>query len=398
MDILNEAKEIKNEIIEYRRELHRYPEVGARLPKTKEFVKMRLCEMGYEPQEICESGIVATISGKLQGRCIMLRADMDALNIEEKTNLSFKSENQNMHACGHDMHTAMLLGTAKILARHKSDLCGTVKLVFQPDEEGFKGAKTMIEAGVLENPKPEAALALHVHSGTPTGVVICGKGIVMSDCRIFRIVIRGKECHGAMPENGIDAINIAAHIFIALGEIQTREIDAKEPSVITIGKFQGGSAPNVITDNVVIEGTIRSFDNELSKKIFERIGEISKNIAAAFRGSAVISEVSSTPRLVNDEVLTEKISGFISQMLGSDKIVHINEGGMGSEDFAAYSEKIPSTYLIIGAGAKEEKPEFGQPMHNEGVVFNEDVLPIGAAIYANSAMKWLARELNVCYT
>lgn len=390
--ILNSAKKMREYIVSDRHNLHKNPEVGTCLPKTKEYVKKRLSQMGYEPVEVCTSGVVATISGKNTGKCIMLRADMDALGMSEKTDLDFKSENGNMHACGHDMHTAMLLGAAALLREYQSEICGTVKLVFQPDEEGFTGAKSMIEAGVLENPVPDAALALHVHSGTPSGLLLCVKGTSMAGCTLFRITVTGKGCHGAMPETGVDPINIAAHICLSLQEITAREISAKKPAVITIGKFCGGHTPNIIPQETVIEGTIRTFERELSDKIFHRIEEISDNIAKTFRGSAFVEELSSAPPLINNPKLTEQMASYASDLLGEKSVCTLNEGGMGSEDFASYTYKLPCAYLLLGAGTKQENPLFGQPMHNEKVVFNEDILPLGAAVHTYCALKWLDRS------
>ena len=184
--MIESATKFKEELVEIRRTIHQHPEVGPVLPKTKEFVSKKLKEYGYEPQEICESGIVATIQGEQPGKTILLRADMDALAIREKAALSFASENGAMHACGHDMHATMLLGAAKLLKQYQKDIKGTVKLVFQPDEEGFTGAKSMIKAGVLENPHVDAGMALHVHSGTPTGMILGGMGTSMSGCTLFR--------------------------------------------------------------------------------------------------------------------------------------------------------------------------------------------------------------------
>ena len=373
--IYNSAKQIQPEMVSIRRTLHRHPEIGTCLPNTKEFVKKQLFEMGYEPVEICESGIVASISGVAPGRCILLRADMDGLNIREMTELECRSENGYMHACGHDMHTAMLLGAARLLRNYQSKITGTIKLVFQPDEEGFTGAKAMLKAGVLEQPVPEAGMALHVHSGTPSGLILCGQGTTMAGCTLFRISVKGIGCHGAMPENGVDPINIAAHIHLALQEITAREIAAKTPAVITIGKFSGGQAPNIIPQDAVIEGTIRTFDKSLSAEILQRITVISK-----------------APPLINNPQLTSQMAGFITELFGEKSIYLMDGGGMGSEDFSSFTYELPCVYLLIGAGTAEENPQYGMPMHNEKVIFNEEILAKGAAIHTYCALKWLCDE------
>ena len=408
--ILEKARAIEQEIIADRRCLHQMPEVGVYTPRTAAYIKERLTEMGIAhrdcgvhsqedrekmvfagyPDAPTSTGVVAVI-GK-GGPCILLRADMDALRVREATGLDFQSENGAMHACGHDMHAAMLLGAAALLKRHQADLKGTVRLVFQPDEEGFTGAKSILEAGVLKDaPTPQAALALHVNSGTPSGMVLCGRGTFMAGCTLFRISVRGTGCHGAMPETGVDPINIAAHIYLALQALTAREISAKEPAVVTVGRFQGGQAPNIIPEEAVMEGTIRTFDRELTARIMERIRQLSEGIASAFRGSAQMEELASAPPLQNDPALVEDMATLAETLLGREKVYRLKEGGMGSEDFASYTYELPCAYLLLGAGVPQENPRYGQPMHNPKVVFNEDVLPLGAALLTAGAMHRLER-------
>ena len=386
---MEQAIAIKDDIVEYRRVIHSNPEVGAELPKTKAYVMDKLREFGYEPEEICESGIVATIEGSKPGKTFLLRADMYALPMAEATDCDFKATNGAMHSCGHDMHTAMLLGAAKLLKQNQDEIEGTVKLVFQPDEEGFTGAKKMIEAGVLQNPKVDAAMAMHVNSGTPSNLVVCGLGTSIGGCNRFRIVVKGTGCHGALPETGVDPINIAAHIFLAIQEITSREIPATKPAVITIGKFAGGDAPNIIPNEVVMEGTIRTLEKELGEQIFSRMNDIVTSTAKMFRGEAELIELSSVPPLANNKELANEVTGYMKDIVGEQGIFLFEGGGMGSEDFASYSYEVPSLYVILGAGAKNENPLYGVPMHNEKVVFNEDVLPTGAAMHAYSAIMWL---------
>lgn len=387
--ILESARALENEIITMRRTIHQNPETGRSLPRTKVFVMEKLKEFGYEPKEICESGIVAEITGPKPGKVFLLRADMDGLVIQEKAELPFRSENGCMHACGHDMHTAMLLGAAKLLRQYQDQIKGTIKLVFQPDEEGFTGAKSMLAAGVLENPKVDAGMALHVNSGTPSGMVLCGSGTCMAGCTLFRIHVKGTGCHGAMPETGVDPLNIAAHIYLALQEITSREIAAREPAVVTIGKFSGGDAPNIIPQEVVLEGTIRTMDRDLSARILTRIGEIAEGTAALFRGKASVTEIASAPPLKNDPDMIDEVAGYIRKLTDEKKVIVFREGGMGSEDFASYTYEIPCAYLLLGAGTSQEDPHFGKPMHNECVVFNESILPLGAAMHTWGAIRWL---------
>ena len=387
--IYHSATELKPELIQIRRTLHGHPEVGGALPQTKKLVTDKLKEYGYEPWEICESGIVATIKGHSEGKTILLRADMDALSVKENTQLPFASTNGAMHACGHDMHAAMLLGAAKLLRQYQNEIKGTVKLVFQPDEEGFTGAKEMLKAGVLENPSVDAGIALHVHSGTPTGVILGGLGTCMSGCTLFRIQVRGTGCHGAMPETGIDPINIATHIYLSLQTINARENCALTPMVLTIGKFIGGKAPNIIPEEVIMEGTIRTMDRKLAEHVFKRMKEIAEQTATLFGGKATVTETSSAPPLINNPDMVKEIAEYTKE------IYEPEGGGMGSEDFASYTSEIPCCYLLVGAGSANENELYGKPMHNECVVFNEEILPLGSALYAYSAIRWLQEHSSL---
>ena len=391
-NMITQAQAMKEELLEIRRALHQNPEVGSSLPKTKAYVMEKLREYGYEPQEICESGIVATLKGTKPGKTLLLRADMDALPVNEEADCDFKADNGCMHACGHDMHTAMLLGAAKLLQNNRELLKGTIKLVFQPDEEGFTGAKRMIEAGVLKHPDVDAAMALHVHSGTPSNLVLIGRGTSIAGCNKFRITVKGTGAHGAMPELGVDPINIAAHIYLAIQEITAREISATIPAVVTIGRFEGGTAANIIPEEVIMEGTIRALSKEAGEFIFERMKEITDKTAGMFRGEAVLESVASAPPLTNDDILVEKVSGYLRDLFGEKSVVVFSNGGMGSEDFDSYSQEVPSIYLMLGAGTKQENPLFGEAMHNPKVVFSEDILVTGAAIHAFSAIRLLAEE------
>lgn len=395
MNYLEESKQISNELKEIRRHIHSCPEAGKSLPVTKAFVMDKLNEYGYEPEEICKSGIVAVLRGgqaSAESKTILLRSDMDALAIKEEAPVEFASRNGFMHACGHDMHTAMLLGAAKLLKTHEKELKGNVKFVFQPDEEGFTGAKKMLAAGVLENPKADVGMALHVNSGTPSGMFLCGLGVCMAGCTLFKIKVKGTGCHGAMPETGVDPINIATHIYLSLQEIVAREISPTSPVALTIGRFDGGKAPNIIPEEVVMEGTIRTMDRDLSDKIYNRIEEISKQTAELFRGYAEVTETASAPPLLNDKELVKEMAGYIKEITDPSKVFIFEQGGMGSEDFASYTYEIPCSYLLLGAGSPSENPLFGKPMHNDHVVFNEDILPLGSAALATCATKWLANN------
>lgn len=393
-NILNDSKELKSSLIEIRRELHKNPEVGIYLPNTIKFISSKLKEFGYTPEIIDEVGVLATIKGPKEGKTFLLRADMDALPIEEESDFDFKSTNGNMHACGHDMHSTMLLGAAKLLKKYQSEISGTIKLLFQPDEEGFTGGKRMIKAGVLENPKVNAAMALHVFSNAPSNSIVYSVGTCISSCIKFKITITGLGCHGAMPETGIDPLNIASHVYLALQEITSREVSATDPVVLTIGKFVGGTAANIIPEKVVMEGTIRTLSEDVGRFTFDRVKDISINVSKAFRGSAVVEEVVSVPPLINDSNLSEKLFSYTKDLFGTTKnVIKANNSGMASEDFADIAKLVPSTYFIIGAGTKEENPSFGYPMHHSCVGFNEDILTSGSAMLAYNSIMWLKENI-----
>lgn len=393
-EIYRQAEDMQDELIEIRRNLHQNAEVGIQLPYTKSYVKNKLKEYGYEPEDIANSSIMASIHGEIPGKTILLRADMDALKIEENTSLEFRSVNGAMHACGHDMHATMLLGAARLLKMHKNQISGTVKLLFQEDEEGFTGAKSAIKEGILEHPKVDAAMAIHVNSGTPSKLVMGGLGSFMAGCTLFRIEVVGIGSHGAMPEKGVDPINIAAHIYLSLQEIVSREIAAQDACVLTIGKFTGGQAPNIIPEKVMMEGTIRYKKKETGDYVYKRIQQIADFCAKSFGGNASVEEISSAPPLINHDEMLYEFSDYIKELTEDQQCIILPQGGMGSEDFASFCEKVPIAYLLLGAGSPQEDSRYGKPMHNPSVIFNEDVLALGSAIYASCALKWLEAHGN----
>ena len=384
MNIINRAKELSNEMIENRRYIHRFPEINDDLPRTTKFVIEKLTEMGYEPKEICKSGIVATVGHG--GKTIMLRADMDALPMKEESGLPFSSENEYAHTCGHDIHTSMLLGAAKLLKEVEKDLKGTVKLMFQPAEESVEGARAMIEAGLMENPHVDAAIAMHINSADlPTGVVGYTIGETFASADKFRITVNGLGSHGAQPHNSADPINSAVHIHLALQEILSREVGPLENAVVTIGLFQAGTAGNAIPEKAVMEGTVRAYKKDIRDFILKRIEEISTLTAKAFRTECEVDFYASVPAIISDENITNEFVGYIKGILG-DKVVPYRKQ-MLSEDFSFVSDLVPSSYLALGAGSKEEGYKYG--LHNPKIIFNEEAIHVGAAVFAECAIKYL---------
>lgn len=352
--------------------------------------------MGYTVQECGKAGLVTTV-GKPGGKVILLRADMDALPIAEEADVDFACKNGRMHACGHDMHTAMLLGAAKILKAHESELDGMVKLMFQPAEEIFEGSKDMIASGVLENPRPDAALMIHVAAGMPLPagtVVVSAPDVSAPAADYFTIRVHGKGCHGSAPQNGIDPLTAAAHILIALQEIHARELSASDEAVLTIGTFHAGEAGNVIPDTATMGGTIRTYDEKTRAYLKERMTAIAKNVAEAFRASAEASFGSGCPTLVNDKDLSEKVTGYLKDLLGANRAFTTAElsggkpaRGGGSEDFAYVSHEVPSLMLALAAG--EPSKGYPYPQHHPKVKFDESVLSTGAAVFVDCALQYL---------
>jgi len=394
--ILQEAKALQEEIKSHRLWLHTHAETGFDLTETKPYVKSALMKMGYTVQECGKAGLVTTV-GKPGGKVLLLRADMDALPIAEEADVDFACQNGRMHACGHDMHTAMLLGAAKLLKAHESELDGMVKLMFQPAEEIFEGSKDMIASGVLENPRPDAALMIHVAAGMPLPagtVVVSAPGVSAPAADYFTIRVHGKGCHGSAPQNGIDPLTAAAHILIALQEIHARELSASDEAVLTIGTFHAGEAGNVIPDTATMGGTIRTYDEKTRAYLKERITAIAKNVAEAFRASADVSFGSGCPTLVNDKELSETVTGYLKDLLGANRAFTTAElsggkpaRGGGSEDFAYVSHEVPSLMLALAAG--EPSKGYVYPQHHPKVKFDESVLSTGAAVFVDCALQYL---------
>jgi len=393
--LFEEAKKYEAEMVEDRRYFHKNPELGLDLPLTTKYVMDKLIDLGYEPKEICKSGIVAIAGGKKPGKTFLIRGDMDALPIREESDLEFKSTNDNMHACGHDMHTAMMLGAARLLKDHEDEIEGKVKLMFQPGEETLSGAKIMLEAGVLENPPVDKAMMIHVASGFPLksgAVVFLDKGPISANVDIFEIKIQGKGGHGATPDTAIDPLNVLAHIHIALAEINSREVVAGEVAVLTIGEMHGGNAANIIPDTAYMKGTIRSYSKEVRELINKRLEEIAKGIATTFRCTASV-ESKGCPCVINDKELFDDAIRYNTEMLGPELIAEMEKitgKGMklsGSEDFGFLSPHVPT--LMLGLSASVFKDGIAYPQHHPRVVFDESVLPIGASVYANTAIEWL---------
>ena len=394
--VLHSAQAISREIVDDRRWLHAHAETGFDLQETKPYVRNALESMGYAVKDCGKAGLTTTV-GKPGGKVLLLRADMDALPIPEEADVPFASPNGNMHACGHDMHTAMLLGAAKFLKDQEAELNGQVKFMFQPAEETFEGSADMIRSGILEDPKPDAAMMIHVSAGLPLPagtVIVSSPGVSAPAADYFTIRVQGKGCHGSAPQNGVDAIAAAAHILIALQEIHARELAATEEAVLTIGTFHGGTAENVIADSVTMGGTIRTYDEKTRAYLKQRMTEIARSVAAAFRATADVSFGTGCPTLVNDGPFGEMVTGYLRELLGNQLVFTTDQlsggkpaRGGGSEDFAYISQQVPSVMLALAAGEPEKG--YCYPQHHPKVTFDESVLPVGSAVFAWTALEFL---------
>lgn len=400
-NILQEAAAYQEQLVQTRRYLHSHPETGFDLKNTTEYVRKELIAMGYEPVMCGKSGIIALAGKKKSGKVFLIRGDMDALPIKEESDVPFSSNNGKMHACGHDMHTTMMLGAARLLKSHEYEIEGTVKLMFQPAEEIFEGSDDMINAGVLNSPDVDAAMMIHVMAGLPipAGTVIsCDGGVSAPAADYFYIDIQGKGCHGSMPNNGVDPITIAAHIITGLSEINSRELGLSDDAVITIGTINAGNAANVIPDTAHMSGTIRTYDEETRSYIKQRVSDIASNIASAYRGSASVTYGSGCPCLLNNPDLATCSAKYLNELLGPSRTftaaqLNAMSGGgkasksTGSEDFAYVSQKVPSIMFALAAGTPQDG--YCYPQHHPKVKFDEAILSEGSAVYAYTAMRWL---------
>lgn len=394
-ELLKEAATLQAELQVIRRDLHEHPELGFDMAYTKPLVKKKLQEMGYEPQDCGRAGVVALVGGKNPGKTILIRGDMDALPIQEEADVEYRSKTEGkMHGCGHDMHTAMMLGAAKLLKEHEDEIQGTVKLEFQPAEEIFQGSLDMMEAGLLEN--VDAAMMIHVIAGMPMPsgmVLIPDGGISTASCEQYHIVVKGKGGHGSMPHESIDPITAAAHIHLALQEINSRELDGNDFGVFTTGHFEAGNASNVIPDSAQMWGTIRTTDrdNEVGKLIKTRMAEISKGIGAAMRCEVEVEFYDYCPCMMIDGELAVDTMNYMKDLFGQGAInlsvVSGGKAGGGSEDFAFVSHKIPTVSMFLTAGNSQEGYLYGQ--HHPKVKYDDSVLYLGSAAYTQMAICWL---------
>nr|WP_207652898.1 amidohydrolase [Anaeromicrobium sediminis] len=389
IDIKKEVLSLNEELIELRRDFHKYPELGYEEFRTAEKITEYLERLGLKTERFCKTGVVSTIEGNKEGKTIMLRADIDALPQREETNVEYASLNEGkMHACGHDGHTAMLLVAAKILANHKEKLNGNVKLVFQPNEEQA-GAEDMIKEGVLENPKVDSAFGIHLWTPVESGKIAVIEGPIMAACEEFKLTVIGESGHTSAPHEGNDPILITCKIVEALQALETRQANPLDPITIMVGKINGGSAKNIIAGSVNIEGTIRfSFEEEKKGKerLLKNFKRIVDGICMAFSAKYELQFIPSNPSVNNDREMTNLVRKGAKETLEDEKNL-IKYRCLGGEDFADFTHRVPSAFYFIGAGNREKETHY--PHHHPKFNIDEDVLKTGVEMHVRTVFNYL---------
>lgn len=393
INFLKEAYNIKDELIAIRRNIHQHPELGFQEERTSKLIKDFLTNEGIPYKESAKTGVCASIKGEKTGieKVIALRADMDALPIEEKNNVSYKSVNKGkMHACGHDGHTTILLGAAKILNEHKADFSGTVKLFFEPAEETTGGAPLMIEEGVLENPKVDFVVGLHVNEDIETGKIMVKSGSVNASSNPFKVKIKGKGGHGATPDVAIDPIVTASLIITELQTIVSREVHPARPVVLTVATVHSGTAPNIIPDEAEISGIIRTVNEEDRTFIKKRFRQIVEGTAKSHNCSVDITIEEGYPSLINDAEVVNRILKAAEEVIGKENIVEQKEPSMGVESFAYFAKERPAAFYYLGT--KNLLKSTDKPAHGPFFNIDEEALPLGTALQCTIAYEYLTRN------
>lgn len=389
-----EAKAMEQQLLEWRRQIHRHPELGKRLPQTTDLVKRALDQLGIQWEEICPCGIVGVI-GPAEGKRILLRADMDALPMDELTGLPFASECAGaMHSCGHDCHTSMLLTAAALLKKHEAELKGQVILMFQPDEEGTDGggARVMVEAGLLEKYKPDAAMMAHMASDiVKTNQIALKSGPASASSDRFVVNLHGKGGHGARPHHSVNPITCAIKIAEAFADIGRYEVDVQEPTALSICTFHSGTASNIIPEECSFSSTLRTFNEEARQFTIGRMKAAAQSIAEAYRCQLDMQMPLGVPPLINDPALSQQMHTWLSETIGQEgvDILPMSQSkSMGSEDFSFISSQVPSCSISVGSTSCQDQV---YPLHHPKIIFDEQGLAAGAAAYAQAAYCFLTR-------
>lgn len=399
MNLTDRINKIKDTVVAHRRWLHAHPELSGQERETAAYIAAALRKMGLDPVEnVGGYGIVALIEGKKGGKCVALRADFDALSIQEETGLPFASENAGvMHACGHDVHTAMLLGVAEVLCGMKEEFAGTVKLIFQPSEENAadSGAKRMIAAGVLEEPAVDAIFAQHISPSYPTGSVALNEGAMSASSDRFFITVKGKSSHGSAPESGVDAVAIGAQVITALQTIVSRNISPLDSVVLTIGKLTAGSRYNIIAETCEMEGTCRTLNPQVQEQLPARMEAIVKGIAESMGGSYEFNYVKGFIPTMNAAAPFVLVRDTAQGLLGRDRVIIPERSAMTGEDFSFFGREVPAVFWWLGT-QKPGEPFY--PLHNNRFAPDEAAMPTGMEVMLSSALAYLNKTTPSCHS
>lgn len=392
-----QAQDMVPQLVEWRRDLHRHPELGFQEVRTAGIVAHHLDSLGLEVTTgVGKTGVVALVERDglpPDAPTVMLRFDMDALPIQEQSETDYTSQNPGvMHACGHDGHTAIGMGVASLLSRHREALPGRVKLVFQPAEEALGGAQAMIRDGVLANPAPGAAFGLHLWSRLPLDTVVVQSGPLWASGDFLTITIEGVGGHGAVPQETVDATLVAAHLIVALQTVVSRSVAPTDAAVVTIGSMQSGSAPNAISGRAVLAGTIRSLDNEVRARVIQRMEELTAGICAAWGATYEFSIRPGVPVTANSEAGAALMRSVAEQVVGAGSITQITPMMVG-EDMAEFLNRVPGCFVLVGAS--DPAGPLHAPHHNERFDFDERMLPTGVTLLAGAALSWLQGQATV---
>ncbi len=387
------AKIVLPRVVEIRRDLHAHPELSFQEIRTSQVVSAILEEAGLEVSGgIATTGVVGLIRGREKGPTIALRADMDALPVTEATSLPFASNNPGvMHACGHDGHMAMLLGAAMVLVRLRDQLRGNIKCIFQPGEEGYAGARRMIEEGVLEQePRIDAAFALHIEPLSPAGTLSIRTGPIMAGADLFTIAVVGKGGHGAMPHKSIDPIPVAGHLIAALQDVVSRKIDPVDSIVLSICTLRAGTAMTIIPDRVDMGGTVRLFEPSIRERMPGLMEEIVRGITSAFGATYEFNYIHGYPATINEPGFTKMVCSTAEKLLGEKNIHILARPRMPSEDFSFFLEKVPGAFAMLGAQPVNSPT---CPTHSSTFTIDEAALEVGVKLHAAVALRYLGEEL-----
>jgi amidohydrolase len=390
--LLDEARGLLDETIEFRRRIHRHPEIGLALPRTQQVVLDALAPLGLEIRTGARTtSVVATLEGARPGPTMLLRADMDALPLQEDTGLPFASAVDGaMHACGHDTHVAMLLSAARMLAARRATLAGRVLFMFQPGEEGYHGARVMIEEGLLDGrQKPDAASGIHVGARHPAGVIATRGGAMLASGDTFQITVRGEGGHASAPHDCVDPIPIACEIVQAFQTLTTRRVNAFDPAVLTVAKIEAGTTRNIIPETASLLGTIRTVSEKTRRNMLDGVKRVAEGIAAAHGAAVEVNLIPGYPVTVNDDAFAERVMRVATALLGPECVQPMTTPIMGSEDFSYVLQRVPGAFAFLGTRPAEGP---APPNHSNRMIVNESALPHGVAMHVAVALDFLDRH------